>query len=137
MFNLRLLQLCGGLFYNSSCIINFFCELQELHNDIVAHKEKVDSIVQKAALISDPTVNLSVKDLIGNYEQVRTMAKTSVDEATNYVEIHEQFDDIYRQCLDWLQEAKQGLRSASVMSVDSLEEKLVEIGVCYFLNIMY
>lgn len=82
-------------------------------------------------------MNKSVKDLIGNYELVKTTAKSSVDEATMYVEIHEQFDDIYRQCLDWLQEAKQGLRSAVVTSFDSLEEKLMEIGVCYFLKIEF
>lgn len=131
IFNLRSLQVHWGLFYNFYFSITFFCELQQLYKDVVAHKEQVDHITQKAALISDPAVNLSVKNLMRNYEQLKTMAQTSVDEATNYVDIHQQFDDIYRQCLDWLQEAKQQLRSAAIISADSVEEKLMEIGVCY------
>ncbi|KAJ8309205.1 hypothetical protein KUTeg_014079 [Tegillarca granosa] len=101
-----------------------------LHQDIQSRQHVMENLAEKAQTLahSSPAakVNKFVDQLHKKYEKLCTTSKDTLDKFEHNVKDHQQYQDMYQDCQDWLNSSREKVEACSDTSGDklSLQNKL-------------
>nr|KAG5692778.1 hypothetical protein BaRGS_009394 [Batillaria attramentaria] len=100
-----------------------------LQADVVAHKELIDRLAEKAQQVKDGIPRSQVAELQTRYAKLQQNSKDVVGKVEDQVSSHEEYRKSYISCLDWLANTKHRLQRLSDFSGDkrSLQDRLQQL----------
>lgn len=108
---------------------------QILHQDIMSRKHVMDNLSDKAKNLSRSTptarVNKFVDNLQSTYSKLCSTSQQMLGKFEEAVKDHQQYQDVYQDCQDWLNSAREKVEACSDTSGDklSLQNKLERLKV--------
>ncbi|KAH9507324.1 hypothetical protein Btru_056910, partial [Bulinus truncatus] len=72
------------------------------YQDIMSHQKMIDSISDKGSALSSPQVQNKLKQLNNRYLILCKNAESCSQKAEKFVDEHQQYQDLFQQCHDWM-----------------------------------
>lgn len=113
---------------------------QVLHQDIISRQHVMDNLHDKARNLSHSTPSAKVAKYVGElqtkYEKLCDTSKQMLDKLEASVKDHQQYQDMYQDCQDWLNSSREKVELCADTSGDkmSLQNKLERLKVCKRFN---
>lgn len=106
-----------------------------LHQDIVSRQHVIDNLLDKAKNLSQSSPAAKVAKYVGElqtkYEKLCDTSKQMLDKLESSVKDHQQYQDMYQDCQDWLNSSREKVELCADTSGDkmSLQNKLERLKV--------
>lgn len=106
-----------------------------LHQDIVSRQHVMDNLLDKARNLSQSTPSAKVAKFVGElqtkYEKLCDTSKQMLDKLEASQKDHQQYQDMYQDCQDWLNSSREKVELCADTSGDkmSLQNKLERVKV--------
>ncbi|KAL5008450.1 hypothetical protein ScPMuIL_014031 [Solemya velum] len=93
-----------------------------MHQDVLSYQRVIDSVRDKAQSLAqsstDKQLTKFVSDTSSRYQKLCTSAKERVQQYDSFVASHQQYNDAYNNCIEWLNNIREKLSSCADISGD-------------------
>ncbi|KAK3090120.1 hypothetical protein FSP39_009339 [Pinctada imbricata] len=108
-----------------------------LHQDVLSYQRVIDSVNDKAQTLvhssSDPQLSKFVTQARSRYQKLCAAAKEHVHDYEQFVADHQQYNDAYNNCIEWLNNIREKLSMCADVSGDrhTIQSRLDKIQSYY------